>query len=835
MTDPSATRIIDGILSRPDIAPHVAHIETMPAADAVWAPLPGDLDPRLRAALAAKGYDRLYSHQREAYDTVRSGRNAVVVTPTASGKTLCYNLPVVQTLLEDQKARALYLFPTKALSQDQQSELNEVALGGSLPLQVYTYDGDTPDSLRVAAREGGRIVISNPDMIHAGVLPNHAKWIRFFSGLRYVVIDEMHAYRGVFGSHVADVIRRLKRVAAFYGAKPVFILSSATIGNPAELASALVEEEVTAITENGAPRGERRVVFYNPPLVDPVQGIRKSSATESERLALALLREGVKTILFARSRLKVELIASYISESLANLYTDNSRIKVSPYRSGLLPSERRAIEKGLREGEIQGVVSTNALELGIDIGGLDAAVVAGFPGSFASFWQQAGRAGRRGGLSVAFLVASSSPLDQYIIAHPEYFFGRSPEQARIDPDNPYIYTDHVKCAAFELPFREGEAFGAAFGAAQGAEEAENTAEALGFLEEEGIVRRTGGRWFWSADSYPSASISLRSATADNIVIVDRTGGGSRVIGEMDRPSAKELIFDDAVYIHLGRQYIVKKLDLENKTCFVEEKEVDFWTDAVTKTDLEVLTEDAEGILGFAGSVGIRDNTESASGILSPGPADSEAIRAQRVGSLPATLRWVLGDVLVRTQVEKYKKLRFHTHENVGYGEVNVPSEEMQTRYLALVFDEASGGGRALGHLDEMLKAGVLAGAGRILHEMAPAFLMCDSHDLGISERVRDPHFEVPTLYLFDRYPGGTGLAEGLSSILPRVLSAGLERLGACPCEGGCPSCIGVDFSPEGTAVQGAESREMTREIKDLVASFLAALSDGPEREGPGGA
>jgi len=814
MTDPSATRIIDGILSRPDIAPHVAHIETMPAREAVWAPLPSDLDPRLLAALAAKGYDRLYSHQREAYDTVRSGRNAVVVTPTASGKTLCYNLPVVQTLLEDPKARALYLFPTKALSQDQQSELNEVALGGSLPLQVYTYDGDTPDSLRVAAREGGRIVISNPDMIHAGVLPNHAKWIRFFSGLRYVVIDEMHAYRGVFGSHVADVIRRLKRVAAFYGAKPVFILCSATIGNPAELASSLVEEDVVAITNNGAPRGERRVVFYNPPLVDPVQGIRKSSATESERLALALLREGVKTILFARSRLKVELIASYISESLANLYTDNSRIKVSPYRSGLLPSERRAIEKGLREGNIQGVVSTNALELGIDIGGLDAAVVAGFPGSFASFWQQAGRAGRRGSLSVAFLVASSSPLDQYIIAHPEYFFGRSPEQARIDPDNPYIYTDHVKCAAFELPFKEGEAFGAS----QGEEEAGNTAEALGFLEEEGIVRRTGGRWFWSADSYPSASISLRSATADNIVIVDRTGGGSRVIGEMDRPSAKELIFDDAVYIHLGRQYIVKKLDLENKTCFVEEKEVDFWTDAVTKTDLEVLTEDASGILRPADSCGIRDNEARASGILGA-----------------TSLRWVLGDVLVRTQVEKYKKLRFHTHENVGYGEVNVPSEEMQTRYLALVFDEASGGGRALGDLDEMLKAGVLAGAGRILHEMAPAFLMCDSHDLGISERVRDPHFEVPTLYLFDRYPGGTGLAEGLSAILPSVLSAGLERLGACPCEGGCPSCIGVDFSPEGTEVQGAESREMTREIKGLVSSFLAALSERPEREGPGGA
>jgi DEAD/DEAH box helicase domain-containing protein len=823
MTRDSATRIIDSILAQPDIAPHVAHVETVPAREATWAELPQGLDRRLREALASKGYDRLYSHQRASFDAVRSGKNVVVVTPTASGKTLCYNLPVVQGLLEDPEARALYLFPTKALSQDQQSELNEVALGGSLPLKIYTYDGDTPDSLRVAARDGGRIVISNPDMLHAGVLPNHAKWIRFFSGLRYVVVDEMHAYRGVFGSHVADVIRRLKRVAAFYGAHPTFILCSATIGNPAELASALVEDEVLAITENGAPRGERKVVFYNPPLIDAVQGIRKSSATESERIALALLRAGVKTILFARSRLKVELIASYVTEALANLYTDNSRIKVSPYRSGLLPSERRAIEKGLREGSIQGVVSTNALELGIDIGGLDAAVVAGFPGSFASFWQQAGRAGRRGSLSVAFLVASSSPLDQYIISHPEYFFGHNPESARIDPDNPYIYTDHVKCAAFELPFKEGEAFGlpsregASFGAAgigaPAAEAAETTDEALALLEEEGIVRRTGGRWFWSADGYPSASISLRSATADNVVIVDRTGGGARVIGEMDRPSAKELIFDDAVYIHLGRQYIVRKLDLENKTCFVEEREVDFWTDAVVKSDLEVLTEDSSGQLELPPRMAGRKGGAGAT------PGAGAGMR----------LRWILGDVLVRTQVEKYKKLRFHTHENIGYGEIHLPSEEMQTRYLALVFDEGSSGGQALGRVDEMRRAGILAGAGRLIHEMAPAFLMCDIRDLGIAERVRDPHFGQPTLYLFDHYPGGTGLAEGLSGILPAVLAAASERLGACPCSDGCPSCIGVDFpSGEGEAPLGKAERA---DMKGLVSGFLSSLTSDAIPEG----
>ena len=840
----TAQDIFERILSDPDIAPSIAHVETVGAREAVFVPFPEGLDPRLRSSLEAKGYKGLYSHQRASYDLARQGKNIVVVTPTASGKTLCYNLPVVQRLLEEPEARALYLFPTKALSQDQQAELNEVALGGSLPVKICTYDGDTPDDLRVAAREGGRIVISNPDMLHSGILPNHAKWIRFFSGLRYVVVDEMHSYRGVFGSHVACVLRRLKRVAAFYGSHPTFILCSATIGNPEELARALIEEDVEAITENGAPRGERRVVFYNPPLVDAEQGIRKSSATESEKLALKLLRSGIKTILFARSRLKVELIASYITEALANLYTDNSRIKVSPYRSGLLPSERRGIERGLREGSIQGVVSTNALELGIDIGGLDAAVVSGFPGSFASFWQEAGRAGRRGSLSVAFLVATSAPLDQYIIAHPEYFFARSPESARLDADNPYIFADHVKCAAFELPFKEGESFGPA--SREGGLEA--TEFALASLEEEGLVRKTGGRWYWSAEGYPSETVSLRSATADNIVIVDKTKGGSRVIGEMDRPSAKELIFDDAVYIHLGRQYIVEKLDLERKTCSVREAEVDFWTDSVVKTDLEVLTEDAEGDLGLANASGIRvqSNAEgdlglaNASGIRVQsnaegdlGLANASGIRVQSnaEGDLglanaegqpsPFALRWVLCDLLVRSEAEKYKKLRFHTHENIGYGEIDLPPEEMQTQGLALVFGPESSGGRLLSRLDAATGAAVLSGAGRLIHDIAPLFLMCESRDLGLSERVRDPHFGLPVLYIFDRYPGGTGLSEGLSEKLASVLLAAAERLGACPCKEGCPSCVGVDF---GESWQGLPRKG--RGVKALVRDFIEALSGG---------
>lgn len=752
---------LDAILTNPAFADSIVLERTLPATEGRYESFPEDLDPRLVQALRSKGIDRLYSHQGAVWRELREGNHVVVVTPTASGKTLSYNLPTLQALLQDETQRALYLFPTKALSQDQQAELNELVgnPGSPLPIKVCTYDGDTPDSLRLAARDMGRIIVSNPDMLHSGILPNHPKWIKFFSHLRYVVIDEAHAYRGVFGSHVANVLRRLFRIARFYGSNPQCILCSATIGNPQELAEALIGQRVSLVDQNGAPQGEKRVILYNPPLVDPVQGIRRSVISESRRWVVELLRGGIKTILFAHSRLKTEVAAAYINEDLENIYTDNNRIRVEAYRGGLLPNERRAIERGLRGGTIQGVVSTNALELGIDIGGLDAAVVAGFPGSFNSFWQQVGRAGRRGGTSVAIFIASSAPLDQFVVSEPQWFFAKSAEEARLDPDNPYILTDHVKCAAFELPFNRSDLDNPAnpFGP--------EVEEILNFLEEDGIVRQTGNRWFWANRSYPAEGISLRSATSDNVVIVDITQGRNQVIGEMDRPSAKELIFQNAVYLHRGRQFLVSSLDVENRKCLVTEADVNYYTDALVKTDIQVLSEDETLWFGSPSS--------------------------------PAA-QGVLGDLLVRSQVAKFKKIRFHTHENIGYGTVDLPEEEMQTRGLILLFPPETEGGKALGRLDEEGVGAVLRGFGSLLKALAPVYLLCDPRDLGISERVRDPHFCSPGVYVFDKYPGGTGLSEALVHHTGELFRFLYEKVHTCPCQSGCPSCVGPGGSKTST-------------------------------------
>ncbi|MDR0494631.1 MAG: DEAD/DEAH box helicase, partial [Treponema sp.] len=882
----SAQDRLNSILTNPEFAPNIVINRLLPAEDGSFAPFPEGLNLRIADSLRKRGVDRLYTHQAEVWEQVKNGKNVVVVTPTASGKTLCYNLPCLQALLADESARCLYLFPTKALSQDQQSELNEFSGGqNGLNIKITTYDGDTPESLRVSARDTGRIIISNPDMLHAGILPNHPKWIKFFSRLKFIVIDEAHAYRGVLGSHVANIIRRLRRIAAFYGAFPQFILCSATIGNPQELAEALIGLPVALVDKNGAPRGEKRVILYNPPLVDAVQGIRRSVLSESRRWMIALLRAGIKTILFAHSRIKTEIAASYVNEDLANIFTDNSRIRVEPYRGGLLPNERREIERGLREGSIQGVVSTNALELGIDIGGLDASVIAGFPGSFNSFWQQAGRAGRRGGTSVSVFIATASPIDQFIMNDPQWFFRKSAENGRIDPVNPYILTDHVKCGCFELPYRDGEIGTGGWGPGTGENEELGTGDwglgtgdvralgrhergdragtedcyldnsggselnpdisgnnprspvptpqspipdpqspvlyALEYLEEAGIVRHAGDKWHWADRSFPAEGISIRSATADNVVIIDVTGGRNTVIGEMDRPGAKELIFDNAVYIHRGRQYLVEKLDIENRKAHVREADVNYFTDGLVKTDIKVLTEDEKFVIGTGDwgpgtgderalgghesgdRVETRDccsDNNSAFGLYSdisnnnprsPAPSPQSLIPSpQSPVPSPHSLQAVLSDVLVRSQVAKFKKIRFRTHENIGYGNIDLPEEEMQTRALVLIFGPQSAGGRILAEMDEQEIGAALSGAGTLIRNIAPVFLLCDPRDLGIAERVRDPHFGVPALYVYDKYPGGTGLSEGLSACINALFASVNEAIARCPCKTGCPSCVG---------------------------------------------
>ncbi len=713
----------------------------IPAREGQYEDLPLDISPVLTDALASKGINRLYSHQAESWRRIRSGRDTIVVTPTASGKTLCYNLPVIQTLLEDPASRALFLFPTKALSQDQQAALNDIVLDAEIQIPIYTFDGDTPSSIRMAARQGGRIVITNPDMLHTGVLPNHTKWIEFFRNLKYIVLDELHTYTGVFGSHMANLMRRLFRVCRFYGSEPVVIGTSATIGNPGELAEALIGRRFELVDGNGAPAGEKHLILYNPPLVDQVQGIRRGVVLESRRLALRLLKAGVKTIVFTRSRIHAELVSAYINESLANMYNDNHRIRVESYRGGYLPNERRSVEKGLRDGSIQGVVSTNALELGIDIGGLDAAVLAGLPSSVASAWQRAGRAGRSGDVSVAIMVGSSSPTDQYLVRHPDYFLSRSPESAFVDPSNLYILSDHLKCAAFELPFEEGEDFGG------------DPTDLLGYLEEQGVLRHTSERWFWSDRSYPSERISLRGGGEGNVVIVDQTRGRNIVIGEMDSHSAREMLHDEAIYLHRGEQYQVKKLDLENHHAYVETSEVNYYTDALVKSDIKVLEED----------------------------------RRRMVSGLEERL----GDLLVRSEVAKYKKIRFGTHENIGYGDIHLPEDEMHTRGVFLAFVPDSASAAAWEEVPEEMKAPVVSRTATLIRVVAPVFLLCRPGDLGVAARILDPHHGTSGIYAYDNFPGGIGLAESLSDRLTDLLDAALDLIGACPCERGCPSCVGA--------------------------------------------
>lgn len=754
----------------------------LPGREGQFAPLPGDMPPALADALRARGIHQLYAHQAQAWNATAAGEHVVIATPTASGKSLCYTLPVISAAIR-QRAKALFLFPTKALAQDQVAELLELNQAGNLGVKAFTFDGDTPGDARQAIRLHGDIVVSNPDMLHQAILPHHTKWAQFFENLRYIVIDEVHTYRGVFGSHVANVLRRLQRICAFYGVTPQFILCSATIGNPAEHASALIEQPVTAITESGAPVGEKHVLLWNPPVINADLGLRASARSQSNRIARTAIRAGLKTLVFAQSRLMVEVLTKYLKDVFDSDPRKAPRIRA--YRGGYLPTERRAAEREMRAGQVDGIVSTSALELGVDIGALDVVVLNGYPGSVAATWQRFGRAGRRQQASLGVLVASSDPLDQYLVRHPEFFQDATPEHARIAADQPLILLDHIRCAAFELPFRDGELFGP-----------QDATPWLQVLAEEGVLHQEGERFEWIADSYPANAVSLRSVADGNFVVVDRTDGRQTIVAEVDFSAASLTLYEGAIHMIQSLPYQVERLDWNGRKAFVTRTNVDYYTDAIDYTKLKVLE-------AFDGS-----------------PAGNGSAHH--------------GEVHVARRVAGYKKIRYYTHENIGYGPVNLPDLELHTtavwwqlpqRALEQAFD----------HRQEALD-GFLAAA-HALHIVATVAVMAEARDLqkavgsgdgawfatpdangraqlrsgfGEGEPSMSGPF-VPTLYLYDAFPGGVGLSAPLYERREDLVRLARELVRRCDCRGGCPACVGPVL---------AADEENERSLKSLATRVL---------------
>jgi DEAD/DEAH box helicase domain-containing protein len=739
----TAPRSLEGVVShfreihqKPDSAVRTIHHQ--PASEGEYRQIPAAVDARFRAVMEKRGINQLYSHQAEAFDRIHAGKNVVIVTPTASGKTLCYNLPVFNLLLNDPGARAMYLFPTKALAEDQLHEFHGAVEQMGSDIRAFTYDGDTPGDARRAIRQRANVVLTNPDMLHSGILPHHTKWARYFENLRYIVIDELHYYRGVYGSHLANLLRRLRRICDFYNSRPQFICCSATIANPRELAEALTESPFELIDRNGAPRGEKFFIFYNPPVVNRQLGIRRSYIAETRRLALKFIENRLQTLVFANNRLATEVLVTYLKDACDRGPIPSDSVR--GYRGGYLPRERREIERKLRAGEIRAVVATNALELGIDIGSLDAVVMAGYAGTIASSWQRAGRAGRRQGTSAAVLVASSAPLDQFIVEHPDYFFGRSPEHAYINPENLEILLAHVKCAAFELPLRDGEKFGR-----------HDTTELCRFLEETGFLHHSAGAWHWTSDSYPADATSLRSISSDNFVVVDVTNEAN-IIAEVAFTTALTTLHEKAIYLHEARQYHVERFDYDQRKAYVKSVDCDYYTDAIDYTQVKVLDEfEAAGLNG--------------------------AKRAH-------------GDVRVNRQIVGFKKIKFYTMENVGSGKLNMPEQEMHTTSFWLHFPAAF-----LARLSEFTpteRQSGITGLGNALRTVAALLLMCDPRDLGValSEQVEGVAVFEPDLYLYDAYPGGIGQSAPLYRLTADLLRKTAGLLAACGCEAGCPSCVG---------------------------------------------
>lgn len=836
----------------PDFMDGVAAWRTLPPRPARLTGWPPGLDRRVVTMARRQGSERPYSHQAAAIEVALQGQHVIIVSTTASGKTLGYNAPVLHTLLNDPDAHALYLFPTKALAQDQLASLRRfigreaegpAANAGAAvaPLRPATYDGDTPPAARREIRQSSRLILSNPDMLHAGLLPRHPRWQKFFAGLRFVVLDELHTYRGVFGSHVANVLRRLQRVCRYFGASPQFICTSATIANPRELAESLTGASFTLIDGDGSPQPRKHFLFYNPPLLDPDAGVRRSLSLTAQELATDLMAHDIQTVIFARTRLGVEVLLGYLRDTAGRQGLPAERVQA--YRSGYLPSARRAIEAGIRRGEIRTTVATTALELGIDIGGLDACLLAGYPGTIASTWQQAGRAGRRAGEALTVLVAGAGALDQYLMHHPDYFFERSPEHARIAPDNLAILLSHLQCAAYELPLSVDEPFGPA----------DQLPGLLDYLAAEGVLRRVGDRWHWFGDGFPAGAVSLRSALSDNVIIEAASESGPLVIGEIDRPSVPLLLYEGAIYLHQGQTYRVTALDWEAGRAAVEPVEVDYYTQAQTSVEVEVLA----------------------------------VAEAQQ---LDTTAR-AHGQVLVTARATGFRQIKRYTHETLGYGEIDLPEQEMETSAYWLTLTEAAlerlrqanlwrfdrirtygpnwpaqrqaalardgrrcrlcnapeppGRQHDVHHLRPLREFLLEAGAGAavnlaratfppdvyeranalsnlltvcrachrrletaqrmanawrglayLLGNLAPLFLMCDARDIGSTYETQARSGQLPSITLYDQIPGGLGFSEQLFELHDELLRAAHELVARCPCRAGCPACVGPVLAGE---------------------------------------
>ena len=728
--------VIERLRSDPQYAESIVKWRTMEPRPASFVDYPDWVHPDLRATLQQYKFERLFTHQRAAADLAYEGKNVCVVTPTASGKTLCYNLPVLDSIVRKEGARALYIFPTKALSQDQVAELNAVIERLPEGISAYTYDGDTPSSARAVLRERGEIIVTNPYMLHSGILPNHVKWTDLFCGLKYVVVDELHAYRGVFGSHVANVFRRLRRIAQHYGADPVFLTCSATIRNPAEHAERLLGVPTELVSESGAPEGERHFVLYNPPVVNKDLGLRANALEEVRRISGLLAGGAVQSIYFVRSRQMVEVLTKYLKDR--NRDRGLPLETVCAYRGGYLPRLRRQIERGLRSGEIHEVVSTNALELGVDIGSLDVAVLTGYPGTLASTVQQAGRAGRRAGTSLALMVCRSTAMDQYVAAHPEYILDRPQESAVIDADNLIIFVNHLKCAAFELPFDEGELFGGN----------EVTGDVLDYLVREArILHKAGGRYHWMAEAYPAEDVSLSSADVDYFVIIDEDR--NVVMAQVDRSDAMTQIHEGAIYGHQGEQFLITRLEYDDRRAYAKRINPDYFTEAEVDVDVRVIHADEDHA-----SVGFK---------------------------------LYRGEVGVKTLATVYKKIKFYTRENVGAGEIALPPEEMETTSVWMLLDTETALRVGLG---DPRNAGGWTGLAYLLRHLLPVYLGCSVTDVRGKAEIKSAEFDVPSMFLFDNVPGGVGLAERIFELWPRLLSTAREVVERCACSCGCPACVG---------------------------------------------